>query len=440
MNRWLLVIGAMLSLAVTGCASLGVTEALHPPAIDTAAAPALPADRQLLVMLAEQFVPHYRPDAGGGGSYGAAASGQQMRTARALAKAYGFTVLADWPMPALGVRCFVAEVTAGQTPADVIERLSADPRVESAQALQSFRVLGRDTSDITVVRRLEDPAIPGLSDQHHDATGKGVTVAQIDTGVDVRHPALRGQIVETRNFADGTPFGPEFHGTAVAGIIVAKTHSDLGGIAPGASLISLRACWPDPRLDGAAVCDTFTLAKALQYALTRNVRIINLSLGGPRDRLLERLLDQALERGITILGAVDPGATGETFPAHHPGVVAVATEWSPRVPAGTVFVPGTDVLTTIPNGRWGLVSGTSFATAHVTGVTALLLECSPRLERKEVAILLRLTLQQRGPTHAAGAVPDLCAALGRVAVHASCTCCCAKANPVGGNAFARHAS
>ena len=440
MNRWLLVIGAMLSLAVTGCASLGVTEAPHPQTVDTAAALGLPAGRQLLVMLAEQFVPHYRPDAGGGGSYGAAASGQQARTARALAKAYGFTVLADWPMPALGVRCFVAEVTAGRTPADVIERLSADPRVESAQALQSFRVLGRDTSDITVVRRLEDPAIPGVSDQHHDATGKGVTVAQIDTGVDVRHPALRGQIAETRNFVDGTPFGAEFHGTAVAGVIVAKPHSDIGGIAPGASLISLRACWPDPRLDGAAVCDTFTLAKALQYALTRNVRIINLSLGGPRDRLLERLLDKALERGITILGAVDPSATGETFPAHHPGVVAVATEWSPRVPAGTVFVPGTDVLTTIPNGRWGLVSGTSFATAHVTGVTALLLECSPRLEPNQVAILLRSSLQQPSPTKTAGAVPDLCAALDRVAARASCACCCAKANPVGGSTSARHAS
>ncbi len=437
MKRWFLLAGVMSSLAVTGCASLGVTEAPHPQAVDAAAAPGLPADRQLLVMLAEKVVPHYRPDAGGGGSYGAAVSGQQMRTARALAKAYGFTVLRDWPMPALGVRCFVAEVAAGRTPADVIERLSADPRVESAQALQSFRVLG---PNITAARRPDDPAIRGLSDRYHGATGKGVTVAQIDTGIDVRHPALRAQIAETRNFVDGTPFGPEFHGTAVAGIIVAKPHADIGGIAPGASLISLRACWPDPRVMGTAVCDSFTLAKALQYALIRNVQIINLSLGGPRDRLLERLLDKALEQGITILGAVDPAATGETFPAHHPGVVAVATEWSPRVPAGTVVAPGTDVLTTIPDGRWGLVSGTSFATAHVTGVAALLRECSPRLGPNQVAVLLRASLQQRGATNAAGAIPDLCAALDRVAARASCTCCCATANPVGGNVSARHVS
>lgn len=379
-------------------------------------------------MLAENFTPHYRPEAGAAGSYGAPAGGAQARTARALAREYGLAVVTEWPMPALGVRCFVAEVNGGRTREEVVDRLAADPRVESVQAMQTFRVLGPDVGDGAQPHR---QVIARIDDRRPAATGKGVVVAQIDTGVDVGHPALRAQVTETHNFVDGTPFGPEFHGTAVAGVIVAKTGSHLAGIAPGALLVALRACWPDHAGAAAAVCDTFTLAKALQFVLVRDPQVVNLSLGGPRDRLLERLLDKVLARGITVLGATDPNASGETFPAHHPGVVAVATAWSPRVPAGAVLLPGADVLTTLPDARWGLVSGTSFATAHVAGLTALLLECSPRLKPTEVAVKLRAALPNTSSASTA-AVPDVCALLAGTSPRAACTCCCPGGNPVGG--------
>lgn len=401
----------------------------HRSETDAAMVPASPPDRRVLIMFAENFTSHYRPEAGAVGGYGARAGGAQARKAQALAKEYGLSVVTDWPMPALGVRCFVAELAAGRTPADVLDRLAADPRVESAQALQTFRVLGREADDGA---SQEGRTIAAVDDWHRGATGKGVIVAQIDSGVDVKHPALRARVSETHNFVDGTSFGPEFHGTAVAGIIVAKTDSEVGGVAPGASLIALRACWPDHPGAASAVCDTFTLAKALQFVLTRDPQVVNLSLGGPRDRLLERLLDKVLERGITVLGAIDPNAAGATFPAHHPGVVAVATTWSPRLPAGTVLLSGVDVLTTIPDARWGLVSGTSFATARVTGLTALLLECSPRLKPPEVAVRLRASLRD-APTASTAAVPDVCAMLGRTSPRAACTCCCPAANPVGGD-------
>ncbi|EEF25815.1 Subtilisin BL, putative, partial [Ricinus communis] len=111
-----------------------------------------------------------------------------------------------------------------------------------------------------------------------------------------------------------------------------------------------------------------------------NAQIINLSLSGPPDRLLDRLLDVALERGISVVGAIDPHATSATFPANHHGVLAVASQPRPHTApaelavAGTppLLAPGNDVPTTAPGSRWAFVNGSSYAAAHVTGMLALL--------------------------------------------------------------------
>src|SRR4030095_12159917 len=95
------------------------------------------------------------------------------------------------------------------------------------------------------------------------------------------------------------------------------------GVAPDARLWALRACWQQEGSRGSAVCSTFTLAKALQFALDEKVDIVNLSIGGPRDRLLERLLDVALSRGVIVVSAFDAAAGKASFPASHRGVLAV---------------------------------------------------------------------------------------------------------------------
>ena len=98
-----------------------------------------------------------------------------------------------------------------------------------------------------------------------------------------------------RNFVDARDAVPEMHGTAVAGIIGARADNGdgdrrrgAGRAADGAARVLATA---GRRI--AAVCSSFTLAKALQFALDNDARVINLSLGGPRDRLLERLLEVA---------------------------------------------------------------------------------------------------------------------------------------------------
>ena len=371
--------------------------------------------RQLLVMVREQMLPHYRPGPFSSSDYGrSAGSGHALRVARSLGRDYGFELVSDWPMPALGVRCFLVQVQSGESPAALAARLAQDPRVESAQPQQLFRLAGGVDPPLSFPPGTQRMHLAAL---HRLATGRDITVAQIDTGVDLEHPDLRGQLAEARNFVDGSRFQPEVHGTAIAGIIVAKPDHGTGmvGVAPGARLLPLRACW-EVGDDGAAVCTSFTLAKALQFALNERVRVINLSLTGPRDRILERLIDQAVGNGITVVSALD--VTHPGFPGTHPDVVTVVADGR-AAPAGAVVAPGRDVVTTTPGASWGFFSGSSFAAANVSGVAALVLQVSPGLRPFQVRELLR---QHTQASSAGPALLDACAALAQAARAAARDC------------------
>ncbi len=374
--------------------------------------------RQLLVML-RATPPHFRPDLAYSRGYDAQVrQGAQRRVAEDLARHYGLSVVSAWPMPALGVDCFVMEATNPRAVPDLVAELGRDARVESAQAMNVFRVLGHN-----------DPLYPlqpsarlwHLADLHRIATGRNVRVAEVDTGVEADHPDLRGRVAMVRNFADSPATG-EAHGTAVAGIIAARADDGIGiaGIAPEAKLYALRAC-QQPDHAAIATCTSFTLAKALQFALDQDARVINLSLGGPRDRLLERLIDVALARNVIVVGAADPRVDGGGFPAGYPGVLAVAADASANAPPNALVAPGHDVPTTTMGQTWGFVSGSSYAAAHVSGAVALLLERAPSMDAAQV----RQALAPGGNPDAAlerAAAVDACSALARVT--GACVCGC----------------
>jgi subtilisin family serine protease len=255
------------------------------------------------------------------------------------------------------------------------------------------------------------------------ATGRHVRIAEIDSGVDARHPDLDGQLFDAQNFVGPGPQPAEQHGTAVAGVIAAKADNGIGivGIAPGAALMALRACWQvEP--NAGTVCSSFTLAKAVQYALRHQAQVLNFSLSGPPDLLLERLLDRALAQGVTIVAAVDPDPGAAGFPASHPMVIAVAAQDAAGTDARMLLAPGHDILTTTAGGGWGFMSGNSLATAHVSGIAALLLERSPDLKPQQLhALLVRSAVPPTGP-HGPPAL-DACAALALVTPHPACACC-----------------
>jgi subtilisin family serine protease len=209
------------------------------------------------------------------------------------------------------------------------------------------------------------------------ATGRGVTVAIIDSKVEVTHPDLSGHFVADKNFLSSDPPAAEQHGTAVAGIIGAGAGNGIGiaGIAPGAQLMALRACWQVRSATASpTLCESLGIARALQYAIERKAGVINLSLSGPPGLLLQKLIDIALARKATVVAAFDPTLPRGGFPASMPGVVAVADQSLQNLPANVYGAPGRDIPTTEPGGKWYLVNGTSYAVAHVSGLVALVRE------------------------------------------------------------------
>ena len=423
--RWLVLLGMLLSgMAATNAA---------PPTTSIAprdSAEAI-AQRQVLVMLR---VPpaHYRPDASYGNDYPNAPGRRARRhVASRLARAHGLKLRDEWPMPALGVDCFVLDAPDRDSALRGARTLAADPRVESAQVMQVFHVLGN-------VERSGDPrrADPlyatqpatlawHLDELHAQATGKGVRIAVVDSGVAVGHPDLRGQIALARNFVDGSPNAGEVHGTAVAGIIAAREGNGVGivGIAPQARLLALRACWQEGPAN--AACSSFTLARALQFAIDAHAQVLNLSLSGPRDRLLARLLDAALARGISVVGAVDVQARDGGFPVSHPGVLAVDGMDGAPPPVAVVRAPGEGIPATLPDGGWGLVSGASFAAAQVSGLVALLRQRRPDLGPAQLLTVLTPATGVPSTAERPRAI-DACAVMLRTA--GRCVCACAPAS------------
>jgi subtilisin family serine protease len=197
-----------------------------------------------------------------------------------------------------------------------------------------------------------------------------VTVAVIDSGIDARQPDLAGQILLARNFVPGANVA-EDHGTAVAGVIAARANNHVGiaGVAPDARILALRACVQ--RRDG-TVCDSFSLAKAIQFAVEHKAPVINLSLSGPSGRLLSALLRKGIDNGAAVVAAYDGQTTDGGFPASLSGVIAVSDKMATGRSALTYYAPGQDIPAPQPGGRWTLVNGSSFSAAHVSGLMALL--------------------------------------------------------------------
>jgi subtilisin family serine protease len=380
---------------------------------------------QVLVML-RTAPPHMRAADDYVGNYTATPDETaRRRIAQRLARDYRLQLVNSWPMPALGLDCFVMQLAPGSSARQVAQALSQDARVESAEPMQLFHVLAK----VDPLYRLQPTASEWhLAELHTITTGKSVTIAELDSGVDTTNPDLIGQVALTQNFVDDAPHPAELHGTEVAGIIVAREGNGVGiaGVAPGARLLALRACWQTSPNDASATCSSFTLAKAMQYALEHNPQVINLSLAGPDDRLLERLLDVALSRRITIIGAIDNATADGGFPAAYPGVLAVTDEHATRVPINDALrAPGEDIPTTLPGANWNFVTGSSFSAAEVSGLVALLRALSPDIApaqlRNDLKAKTALGLAAMRPT-----AIDACAAVARAS--GSCTCNCATAN------------
>ena len=410
-----------LILLLAWCWAAGAPAQAQPAPID--------ADDLLIVAVAD--APQPQPGVGGTPradyrwQQGYAGSTRALALAAEVARDHRLAQQDAWTIVPLGLRCMLYRVAPGADRTAVLATLTRDPRVQLAQPLNSFETLqsapaaGSAYNDPYVGLQRGFAAL-GAAEAQRYSQGAGVRVAVIDSAVDAAHPDLDGRIAGQRDFAGAAhplAAAAERHGTAVAGVIAAAANNRIGivGIAPQAQLLLYRACWAVAAPAGASRCDSFTLAQALGAAIAADADIINLSLGGPADPLLARLAEHAIARGVIVVGALPPGGRRDGFPGGVPGVLVVgSSDDAPAVGAQSagLSAPGRDILTLTPGGHYDYASGSSLATAHVSGVVALL-----RSLRRD----LRADLAQRWLTTDAGTPLDACAAVRRINAAASCS-------------------
>ena len=355
--------------------------------------------------------------------------------AKELSGDYSLDQVGAFPLTSLGVQCVVFHVSEDRPFDEALAQLAVDPRVESVQLNQVFQGLRTQYSD-PYAQYQYGPRAVRADRAHAWATGRGVRVAVVDTGVDTNHPDLSGRVLQTVNFVEGgeKTFTADHHGTAVTGIIAARADDGVGiyGIAPDADVLAVKACWHRQPRSLEAWCSSWTLAKAIDFAITERVRVLNLSLSGPPDPLLTRLITKSVEEhGITAVAAVIDGRDPAlSFPSSLPTVIAVVASDSQgnvnlnvRNRRALLAAPGVEVLTTVPRRAYNFLSGSSFAAAHVSGVVALLLEQNPQLSPSQVKEILFLTARPTSTglekAEALGHV-DACAAVQRLVPAATC--------------------
>jgi len=216
-------------------------------------------------------------------------------------------------------------------------------------------------------------------------TGRGVTVAIIDSGVDLEHKALSGRIVETveaRVDKNKVVFEPSRsgdsagHGTACAGIIA--------GIAPDAKFASIRV------LGAGGLGDGQVFLAGLEYAIKRRYRVINLSLGTTKPQFfapLHDMLDRAYQAGCIVVAAAN-NLPQPSFPSVFSSslISVVKSDQTDPLKFGFHYgevieltAPGVNVRTPWPGGGYRNLTGNSFACPHITGIVALLLENHPNM-------------------------------------------------------------
>jgi len=295
-----------------------------------------------------------------------------------ISSEYQLTRINGWHIKPLNAYCAVFSVDSHSDLSQLLGRLNEDNRVDLAQPMNIFEVQAIHSSSgyndpyFSIQYPLHTQDVLNL---HQSSTGKGIRIAVIDTGMDRHHPDLSGQILLVKSFlsddmALSGKFDNDIHGTAVAGIIASKSNNAIGivGLAPSATLLALKACWQTRSQEIPATCNTFTLTKALSFAIEQSVDIINLSLTGPRDPLVAQLIQNAIDRGIIVVASK---AGPDDYIESIDGVIAVTgdSEFTPHL---SVNSPQQNYLSTTPGGGYDYFTGTSMATAQVTALVALL--------------------------------------------------------------------
>ena len=205
-----------------------------------------------------------------------------------------------------------------------------------------------------------------------------VLVAILDTGIDNSHEDLNGKVREEANFTDAqTADDVHGHGTHIAGIIAAEDN-DIGiiGLAPNCRLLSAKVA------DDMGRCEVSDLVEGIIWAVDNGAKVINISIEIKETSTdLEAAIDYAWNSGALVVAAAGNGGSREpVYPAYYKNSIAVTAikednSLSPLSNTGNwvdLAAPGYRIYSTLPGDNYGFETGTSFASAHVSGIAALL--------------------------------------------------------------------
>jgi hypothetical protein len=317
----------------------------------------------------------------------------------AVGQTHGLQLLERSIIGHLGVRLVRYRVLNNRPLAAAVAALQGDPRVLGPQLNYYYRHLQGDADPSNGLQY----ALVKLDVARAQtvARGGGTLIAVIDSGVDQSHPDLQGSVVEAFSAVSGN--GSDPHGTEISGIISAN--GIVRGVAPEAKLLDVRVFAGERGRQSTAT--TFNLVRGIDWALSKRARVLNMSFTGPSDSLLEESIKKAAAMGaITVAAAGNGGPqAAPAYPAAYAGVIAVTAidvddrlySLANRGSYISVAAPGVDVLAPSGNHAHQIVSGTSYAAAHVSAVVALMIERYPTIDVDAARLALTAAAVDLGP-------------------------------------------
>src|SRR3984885_3589144 len=317
-----------------------------------------------------------------------------------LARRHGLERLRSQNFPLIGATIGLFRIV-DRRPAETVSReLAADADVRSVQP--NFRYVLQDQKAALTAGDPGQYAVAELRlpEAHKLADGANVTIAVIDSGIDVKHPELANSIADSFD-ALGSKEGPHVHGTGVAGAIV--SHARLMGSAPAARILAIRAFG---KVSSGAESTSFVILRGLDYAASHGAQIVNMSFAGPKDALVERGIAALAGKGIVMVAAAgNAGAKSPPlYPAANTNVIAIsATDAQDRLFTASnrggyiaVAAPGVDIFLPAPDEKYQMTSGTSFSAAYISGLAGLMLERDPALKPEQLRAILMKTARDLG--------------------------------------------
>jgi subtilisin family serine protease len=394
------------------------------PSIVSLSSSRLASVMALLVLLALASPAAAAPDVGTGQPVVPVAAGDEVRLVVHGARDAGTAVAAAEDLAAtvggetvLEIETLDVEVVA--VPAEeagaALARLAAQPGVEHVEVDGVARAFSepapRTPNDPRYGEQWGPVQVEAPRAWGHTTGGAGVVIAVLDTGVEGGHEDLTANVLPGYDVFTRTS-GPERtdpsgHGTHVAGIAAARADNGRGiaGLCWSCGILPVRV------LDANGRAPNSVIAAGIEWAIDSGAHVINLSLGSPTDSLAVReAVERAERHGVVVVAAAGNGnTTGREYPAAYPSVVGVAAStttdarWvgtlgatgSNHGPWVSVAAPGVSILSTtrstLLQGSYGRMTGTSMATPHVAGAVGLALAANPALTPAQVRSALAAT-------------------------------------------------